>query len=171
MGTDLNKRIVVAIQPGTSAGFTLLETIIVLVLMVCLAVAIPPIIQWASLHGVHHAVDILQADLQKARCMAISQNRSSPVRFNHPADNSYASLISGATRSLGHYRGGVHFLPRGPDGRSMAQQVIFTRMGMSSSVLPADVYIAGENDPYPYRIRVLLPGGISVSRWNGRFWK
>jgi hypothetical protein len=153
------------------SGFTLIEALVVMVLMVAAIITIAPMIQWMRLQGAGHAVDALQADLQLARCMAISRRKICAVQFNRPSLNHYINVLNRRHRDLGDYRGGVHFMPRGPDGLKMAEEITFNGRGMSTSIAPADIFIAGDNELHPYRLRVLLPGGISVWRWDGNTWR
>lgn len=153
------------------SGFTLIEALVVMVLMVAAIITIAPMIQWMRLQGAGHAADALQADLQLARCMAISRRKICTVQFNRPSLNQYINVLNRRHRNLEDYRGGVHFMPRGPDGLNMAEEINFNGRGMSTSIAPADIFIAGDNELRPYRLRVLLPGGISVWRWDGKAWR
>jgi hypothetical protein len=126
-------------------------------------------IKWFNRQGIRHAVDQLRADLQSARILAIKQNQSCAVVFNNPEPNTYINSMTRKTVDLGAYHGGVHFMSRGPDNDAMSSRINFTQRGMS--VPTADVYLADERLHSIYRIRVLVPGGISIFRWNGSSWQ
>lgn len=143
----------------------------VMAVMAAIVIAIPPIIQWMRYQGVSHATEQLRVDLQLARMMAISKKQTCTVRFNAPGPNQYTNMLSNRYTDLSVYRGGVGFLSQGPDGRMMAEEISFNRHGMSTTVMPVDIFLCGQDRLNPYRIRVLLPGGISVYRWNGRQWQ
>ena len=150
-------------------GLTLIELMLVVALMATVAIATPALLQWFQQQGVSHAVNHLRADLQLARMMAINQKQTCSVIFNAPEPNQYINSLSSRVAFLSSYRGGVHFLPRGPDGNPMSPRISFTRRGMAT--LSADVYLADQKNLTNYRILVLAPGGISVSRWNGERWQ
>ena len=157
-------------KSSRAAGFTLLETVVVMGISLAVVLAIPPMLQWLRQQGVHHALEQLQADLQLARVTAIRQKQVCSVRFNAPAPNQYVNISNGRMCDLSAYRGDVHFLNPGPDGKKMATAVNFNSRGMSTTVAATDIFLADGAGLYAYRIRILLPGGISVDRWNGHDW-
>ena len=128
-------------------------------------------LQWLRQRGVYHAVEQLQADLQWARVSAIRQKQKFALRFNDPGLNQYSMAHGKHCGDLSAYRGNVHFLRQGPDGLKMAEEVKFDCQGMSTSVLPADIFVSDGGGLATFRIRVLLPGGISVYRWIGGHWQ
>ncbi len=152
------------------AGFTLVETLMVIAIMCAVIVSTPFMLQWLRQQGVRHAAAQLQADLQLARVMAIRQKQTCKLRFNTPGINQYINTLNGRRTDLRSYRGGVQFLNRGPDGKKMASEVNFDRQGMSGSVLPADIFLSDGQGLATYRIRILLPGGISVYCWSANQW-
>ena len=152
------------------AGFSLLETVVVISISAAVAMAIPPMLQWLRQQGVHHALEQLQADLQLARVTAIRQKQVCTVRFNAPGANQYVNNSNGRMCDLRAYRGDVHFMNPGPDGKKMATAANFNSRGMSTTVAATDIFLADGAGLSTYRIRILLPGGISVDRWNGHDW-
>ncbi len=152
------------------SGFTLLEAALVMAIAGIVMLGAPPVWQWMRTQGSGHAVDQLTADLQLARMMAIRKRSRCSLRMNMPAPNQYANSVNGRTATLSAYRGGVHFMSRGPDGRDMAARVTFNQQGMSTSVIPRDLFVAGGSQRIIYRVRVLAPGGISVHRWWDSRW-
>ncbi len=153
-----------------ASGFTLIEAIVVFSLIAMVFIAIPPMASWLGQQGAGHAVDTLQANLQLARSMAISRKSPCRVKFNVPS-NHYFNTLGAQLYRLTDFRGGIHFMPEGPDGRTMASEITFNFQGMSTSVIPVDIFIADRTEKHPYRLRILLPGGISVRRWNGSAWR
>lgn len=154
-----------------TSGYSILEVICVLALLMIPCVVLAPLVSWMQRQGIGHAVAALQAQLQLVRCTAIRSRQTCRIVFNDPAQTSYFSEPGAIRGNLNRYRGGVHFLSRGPDGRTMAKEVRFNSRGMSTSILPADIFIADDEGAKAYRIRVLLPGGIVVSLWNGSKWQ
>jgi type II secretory pathway pseudopilin PulG len=158
-------------RPARTTGFSLIEATVVLAIISITAIAVPPMYQWLNRQGVRHAVEQLQADLQLSRMTAIRQRQTCIVRFNSPGVNQY--LIESLKRrsDLAGYRGNVHFLDPGPDGKSMASEVSFNCQGMSTTVVPAYIFLADRSGSAIYRIRIKLPGGISVHLWCGDHWQ
>ena len=158
-------------KPARIAGYTLIEAMVVISIIAVVVISIPPMLQWLRMQGVSHAVEQLQADLQLARVAAIRHRQTCAVRFDTPGLNQYSVTHNNRSRDLRVYRGDVHFLRQGPDGMKMAAEVNFNSNGMSTSVVPADIFLSAEDASAIYRIRILLPGGISVYRWIGGHWQ
>lgn len=156
---------------GRDVGFSLIETLVVTAIFSAVIVCVPPMLKWMKHQGVRHAVRQLQGDLQLARMTAICQKRICTVAFNTPGPNQYLNLQTHRIGDLGTNRGKVHFLKRGPDGGKMAKEVKYNRQGMHTTVVPANIFISDEDKSAIYRIRIMLPGGISVHRWNGDHWQ
>jgi len=142
---------------------------IVLAILMTLTIAAPAIYVWLNRQGVGMAADHMRAELQLARMMAIDRNRTCSVVLNFPESGQYVNSLNLQTVDLKRYRGGVHFLQKGPDGGKACERINFTRRGMA---VPAGmIYLANQNQSVIYRLRVLAPGGVSVYRWNGRGWR
>ncbi len=153
------------------SGFTLLEAALVMAIAGIVMLGAPPVWQWMRTQGTGHAVDQLTADLQLARMMAVRKRTRCSLQMNMPGPNRYANSVNGQIANLSAYRGGVHFMPRGPNGRGMATRVTFNQQGMSTSVAPKDLFVADGSRRVIYRVRVLAPGGISVHRWLDGRWQ
>jgi prepilin-type N-terminal cleavage/methylation domain-containing protein len=158
-------------QTVRAAGFTLIEVMVVIALISATVITILPMQQWLNRQGVRHAVEQLQSDLQLSRVTAIRNKETCCVRFDNPAPNQY--FIESVNRRcyLSAYRGNVHFLKQGPDGKQMAGKVSFNCQGMSTTVVPADIFLTDGSGSAVYRIQVKLPGGISVHLWRNRHWQ
>lgn len=150
-------------------GFSLLELLIVMGIAALTVISVPPMIHWLNRQGLRHAVEQLRCDLQLARVMAIRRQQTCAVIFNQPGTNQYINSISQKISDLSRYRGGVHFLSPGPDHDAMSSRINYTRRGMSTPA--GDIYVADGDQQNIFRIRVLIPGGISVFRWNGEAWQ
>jgi Tfp pilus assembly protein FimT len=158
-------------KPARTAGFTLIEAVVVLAIFSATVIAIPPMLQWLNRQGVAHAVEQLQSDLQLSRMSAIRNKETISVRFNTPGLDQYFIESVNRQCNLAAYRGNVHFLTQGPDGSPMAGKVSFNGQGMSTTVVPVDIFLTDGKGSAVYRIQIKLPGGISVHLWRGRGWK
>ena len=158
-------------QTARTAGFTLIEVMVVIAIISAAVITIPPMQQWLDRQGVRHAVEQLQGDLQLSRVTAIRNKETCCVRFDSPASNQYFIESVNRRCNLGAYRGNVHFLKQGPDGKPMAGVVRFNCRGMSTTVAPADVFLTDGSGSAVYRIQVKLPGGISVHLWRNEHWQ
>ncbi len=153
------------------AGFTLLEIVIVTAMLSAVIISTPPMLKWLKHQGVRHAVRQLQADLQLARITAICRKRTCTIAFNRPQLNQYMNMQNNRIGELNSYLGNVHFLTTGPDDKKMTEQVSYNRQGMNTTVVPANIFLTGDDNSEIYRIRIMLPGGISVHRWTGKRWQ
>lgn len=158
-------------KPARTAGFTLIEATMVVAIISATVITAPPVLQWLNRQGVRHAVEQLQADLQLSRVAAIRNRQTCVVRFNTPGLNQYVIESANHRCDLANYHGNVHFLKQGPDGKPMTRKVSFNCQGMSTTVVPAYVFITDSSGSAVYRIRVKLPGGISVHLWCGDHWQ
>lgn len=148
-----------------------MEVVIALAVIATIGIAIPSFLLSMRQQGAGHAVNKLRADLQRARVLAVKEKRECAVTFNTPGSNQYATTLNQRVSDLKAYKGGVRFMPRGPDGGVMTATVAFNRKGMSTTIAPKNIYIANQGDSSIYRVRVLPPGGIFVHRWNGHKWQ
>ena len=151
-------------------GHTLIELLIVVAILGSVIIVTPPIFSWMNMAGVHQAAEHLYAELQLARISAIRNKQPCALTFNIPGPDNYCNAVTHKCVDLDQYRGGVRFLNTGPDGRSMAEKIRFNRQGMSMSIAPVQVYLTNKEGSAIYRIRVMLPGGLTLDRWNGKSW-
>jgi type II secretory pathway pseudopilin PulG len=157
-------------KPVRITGFALIETIVVVSIVCSVILCVPPMLQWLRQQGVGHAVEQLQADLQLARITAIRQRQTCALSFNTPGLNQYTNSHTKRCCDLAIFRGDVHFMKQGPDGKKMASAVNFNCQGMSTTVIPSNIFVTDGDSTVIYRIQVLLPGGISVTRWISGDW-
>ena len=151
-------------------GFTLLELMIVIAIAGMSIILTPPILRWLDQKGVRQAAEQLYAELQLARLTAIRNKKPCGLYFNSPGINQYINTQNNQQINLDQYRGGVHFMQTSPDGKTMSETIRFNRQGMSMSIAPANVYLSDQSGISIYRLRVMLPGGISLDRWKGMGW-
>jgi prepilin-type N-terminal cleavage/methylation domain-containing protein len=150
-------------------GFTLIELLVVIFILSAVTVIVMPIHAWVQRQGAGLAVEQLRGDLQLARLMAISRKQTCSVVINNPSENKYSNSLNHQMVDLATYRGGVHFLSKGPDGGPAAGTITFNRRGMAMSL--GAVFLADRDMANIFRIRVMTPGGISVFRWSGNGWR
>ncbi|RJQ70918.1 MAG: hypothetical protein C4519_20135 [Desulfobacteraceae bacterium] len=153
------------------SGFTLLEAIIVLAIMMIGTLGVPALHSYFDRQGAGLAAERLRGDLQMARFMAINKKQTCSVFFNKPGPNQYINSLNQQVLDLSGYHGGVNFPNYGPDGRKNVSRVAFNRQGMSTSAVPVYVYLADQKRQSVYCISIYSPGGISVARWNGSDWR
>ena len=154
-----------------ASGASLIEVLMVLAVIATISITIPSYLISMHQQGAGHAVNKLRADLQRARVLAVKEKKECAVAFNSPGDNQYATTLNQRISDLTAYKGGVYFMPRGPDGGVMTAKIAFNRKGMSTTIAPGNIYIANKSQSSIYRVRILPPGGIFVHRWNGEKWK
>jgi prepilin-type N-terminal cleavage/methylation domain-containing protein len=154
----------------TAPGFTLLELVMVMAILAMVIIGAQAVGSRLGRQGVGLAVDQLRADIQLARLMAIKSKRQCALVFHSPRREQYRNAITGQWKSLEYFQGGVHFLSQGPDGKPAASRIIFNRRGMSTSPMPKEVFLTDADGRNIIRVRVLLPGGISVHRWGNDRW-
>ena len=160
-----------SMKPARTAGYTLIEAMVVMAIIGSTVITIPLILQWLNRQGVRHAVEKLHADLQLCRVTAIQQKQDCVVRFDISGLNQYAVEPLNRRCDLGGYRGNVRFMKQGPDGGSMSNTVSFNCQGMSTTVIPSDIFVTDAGGSAIYRVEVMQPGGISVQRWSRGGWR
>lgn len=151
-------------------GHSLLEMLIVIAIIGGVIISIPALGLWLGRQGAGLAADQLRADIQLSRMMAIKHQRQCAIVVHAPGHNQYQNSLSRQWVDLSQYRGGVHFLAQGPDGRPAADRIVFNRQGMSTSVPPKDLFLADAELNSIYRIQVRIAGGISLHRWGKDDW-
>ena len=151
-------------------GFTLLELMVVIAILGGMIIAMPTLKSWLGRQGVALAADRLRSDIQLARIMAIKHKQACAITVHMPDQDHYQNSLSRQFIRISQFRGGVHFLNQGPDGRPAASEIVFNRRGMSTSVVPRNLFLADAELNRIFRIQVRLPGGISLHRWGGDQW-
>lgn len=148
----------------------MLELIVVVAIMMTILVAVHMGLHMRS-KGIALAVDQIRSDIHQARLMAISRKQSCAIELNHSRQYEYFNSLTRQTKELSRFHGGIHFLEQGPDGRASADRIVFNRRGMSTSVVPQQLFVADADLARIFRIRVMLPGGISIHRWINEKWR
>ena len=141
---------------------------VVMFIISSVVIAALPIAAWLERQGVMLATEQLRGDLQLARLTAINHKKTCSIAMNTPSSNSYSNSLSHQMVDLSTYRGGVHFLAKGPDGGVAAKTIVFNRRGMAMSF--GAVFLSDKDGSNIFRVRVVSPGGISVFRWSDNGW-
>ena len=150
-------------------GFTLLELLMVMFILSLVTIAALPVNKWLRSQGVKLATEQLRGDLQLARLMAIKHRKSCSIEVNTPSINRYSNSLNHQMVDLATYRGGVHFMIKGPGGGVASKTITFNRRGMAMSI--GSIFLSDRDGSNIFRVRAMPPGGISVFRWSGNGWK
>lgn len=147
-------------------GFTLLEAIIViLMVVVVLAVAMPPVSHWMEIRSSGNAADQFRFQLQRAKMLALKEHTDVSVIID--IDNNQYYIARTSTNilpadfekfALAQKAGSVVFKDESDD----TTFIRFTPSGISPD--RGNVYIAPADGQPVYRIRVTGAGGISKRR-------
>ncbi len=153
------------------SGFSVLELMVVLgIIAILSAIITPSVIRWYQNQGLRSAVSELQGNLQLAKLSAIRQNQSCAVNFNTDS-RSYTIPCVNKTVLLSSYSGGVMFGRPPGEATIPATAITYKSNGTSNSAAALSVYLTDNNNSSYYRIRVVLSGGIYVSKWDGSDWQ
>lgn len=168
-------------------GFTLIEMMIVIaVLAILIAAAVPTRNAYLENHGPQYAADELYGDIQLCRLRAARNNQRCRIDFNPPAaagalpdqwtltdvDNNGAIIGVFKTGTLSKYRHGVAFTnsPRAIDPPPFATVEFLPRgilnLNSTAPIGSNSIYLTNQDNYIFYRILVSLAGGTSVDRWN-----
>lgn len=152
-----------------NSGFTLIELIVVIMLIaILLATAIPIGIHWRRERAINHAADELVYQLQRAKMTAIKEFTQVAITVDEEK-NQYA-LVRTSNRSaphremvvpLGNESDGISFINN--QGFTSVERVAFLPSGVAA--IPGAIFLANA-DGLKYRIRVTGAGGISKHVYN-----
>lgn len=149
---------------GQSDGFSLLEIMIVLAIIVIIAgfASSGGIRNWLTQRGLSTAVEQLRSDLQKTKALAIKEHANCSLNINTPAVNQYTITLNNQVVDLGVYRGNVVFEAASDPG------ITFTPWG--SCTAAAQFQMTNQANTSLFRLRISAAGGISKQVWNGAKW-
>ncbi len=152
-----------------SAGFTLVELMVVLALSAILTGLAVASINSSRKAGVQYAADEMYGAIQDARMRAIRTNQWCTIAFNTPAVNQYQISLTNEVVDLAKYPGNVTF-GKSPNAIDLAPvpKLQFTPQGFAT--LPGSVYINSAVDNTWYRVQTTYAGVTRVDRWGTAAW-
>lgn len=162
------------------AGFTMLELMIVIVVIAILtAIAVPNIISWLPNYRAKAAARDLFSNMQKARMQAVKENGNIVIRFDAGINpgfyyfdtNNDAAFTAGENRiDFSTYKSGVDYgtgnaaFDWNGDACLQANSITFNSRGTSNS---RTVYIQNQNNDICYAITGISSGSIKLRKYNG----
>ncbi len=163
------------VNPNTRSrgGFTMIETMVVLAIIVVLAgVAIPMFMTLLPNYRLKSAAQDLYSTLQSAKMTAVKTNGTETVTFD-VADGKYTRSDGTVVNLNDEYKESVSYgrPDAGSDVTYAGAQVIFNARGMTDSAEGA-VYFKNEKNQYiqvatqPSGIIILKKWNASTSKWE-----
>ena len=156
------------------AGFTMLELMIVIaVIAILTAIAVPNIIDWLPNYRLKSAARDLLSNMQKARMEAVSRNTDVVVTFDGSVNPGFYFFDTdkGENRvDFSSYGSGVDYgtgnaaLNWNGDNCTQAASITFNSRGTSNS---KTVYIQNQNNDICYAITARSSGSIKLRKYNG----
>jgi len=162
------------------AGFTLVELMIVIVVIAILsAIAVPNIISWLPNYRLKSAARDLFSNMQKARMQAVKENKNIVTRFDasinpgfyyFDTDNNNAYTAGEYRIDLSIYKSGVDYgtgnaaFKWNGGNCTQAASITFNSRGTSNS---KTVYIQNQNNDICYAITGRSSGSIKLRKYNG----
>ncbi len=174
-------------QRELTAGFSLVELLVVIaVIGVLSAVSLPSLLRSLPEKHLKAAARILYADLQRARLLAVKENRSARVRFQAEAvadyyyfdDNNSKDWNAGESRRNVSEQGDVRYgcgsakknwngdeIPF--SGLPQDQRVTFSSVGTCDS---RSMYLHSRSGKVCYAVTTTDYGMVKIRRFNGVSW-
>ena len=139
------------------SGFTLIEVMIVVAIIgIASALAIPNYVEWKALHDLREAVSEFSSDLNLARVVAMNRNRQATVTIQLVGGLINVSGIAGGTPifSTQNLNGSVTGLPGG------TTNVLFSSMGLSTAAANQVIQIVNTRG-LVYSVSVMPSGKVT----------
>ena len=159
-------------------GFTLIEVcIVVAIIAVAAAVAIPSFIDWLPHMRLKEATRDIASNIQLTRLQAVSTNTNTSLIFTL-ASESYTlgthtySLPDSVNFGGGPAAGnGVNGLSYAADGVSFtADTITFQPNGQINNNENGAIYITNDDADEAYAIEVRTTGKVTIYYWDGSSW-
>jgi type IV fimbrial biogenesis protein FimT len=168
-----------------SKGFSLVELMVVLAIIVIIGViSAPNIVTGIPKYRIKAAAQDITSQLRRARAVAVRENRTVTIVFDNAQDHyladgrrfphsgtlsdSYGSGVAYGFGSAGNNAIDGGGLPGSPvDFAGSPGQVAFNSQGLAN---PGAVYVTN-NRQQAYCVVVTAAGGISMMRWADGTWR
>ncbi len=143
------------------SGFTLMELMIIITIIAVLAaIAVPNFLGWLPKYRLKSAVDELFSNLNLAKMTAVRNGQDCKVLFD--ADGYTIECLS-KTVNLDGYGSGITF--KNPDGSSgFPAFITFNSRGLSNDGI---VRLTNEARTGYFQVQVQSSGVIHIMKWNG----
>ena len=139
------------------SGFTLIEVMIVVAIIgVASALAIPSYVEWKAQHDLREAVSEFSSDLNLARVVAMNRNRQATVTIQSVGGLINVSGIAGGTPIFPTQA--LHQNVTGLPGGTT--NVLFSSMGLSAAAAPQVIQIANTRGVI-YSVSVMPSGKVT----------
>lgn len=181
-----NKTRYLAQSIDRSAGFTLIELMVsIVIIAIMVAAAVPAVNGYLTRHAPQYAAEELWGDIQLARLRAARNNQRCQIQFNVPGPNQYTlqdfdnngAVIPGGpfkVVNLAKFRDNITFVPSPIAANPPPYAVIeFLSQGIVNvntvpvATAPANtdsIYLTNQAGDVFYRVLVSLAGGTAVYR-------
>ncbi|MCI5192582.1 MAG: prepilin-type N-terminal cleavage/methylation domain-containing protein [Candidatus Electrothrix sp. AU1_5] len=182
---------------SNSKGFSFVELMVVIALIGLLsAIGLPSLLRSLPEKRLKNAARSLYADLQKAKLLAVKENKNVTVTFDTAKKqysfiddngNTVATTISLADSGSVQYGCNATTLnnwrqspaavgipdttipPSGVTGVTGDEKIIFTNLGVANT---ADIYLQDDNvQEVCYAVTVSMLGSVKILRYNGSSWE
>ncbi|MGB5686852.1 MAG: GspH/FimT family pseudopilin [Candidatus Electrothrix sp.] len=175
-------------KTNSSEGFSFVELMVVIALVGILsAIGLPSFLRSLPEKRLKNAARNLYVDLQKARLLAVKENKSVTVTFDTAAGQySFTEGGIAVTESLADYGAVKYGCPpsliannnwRATDddpnnaipSAGVTDNITFTNLGVANT---EDIYLQSDNDQTVcYAVTVSMFGSVRVLRYNGSDWE
>lgn len=157
---------------GHASGFTMLELLTVIVVLIILAAAaIPGFSRWLPDYRLKTAARDLYSNMQLMRLSAVKDNATRNMVFSANPDQ-YQFFTSGATRTvvMSEYGSGVKF-----DDPTHALTFELASISFSSrgtcEAGTGWVYLSNDKNSAYYRITPSISGAVTMQKYNGTIFQ